>query len=291
MTRRARSGAKISAVVSDVDGTLVTDDKTLTPASRAAVAELSAAGIAFTVVSSRPPRGLRDLVATLGITAPVAGFNGGVIAEPNSTVLAAHPLSPDTARRSVAMLDEKGVDAWVFAGEDWLLRRADDAYVGLEKHTVGFEPKVVADFGPSLDRAAKIVGVSADFEHLARCEAEIRPILADEATVARSQPYYLDITHPLANKGVALTRIAALLRVPLTEIAVVGDGANDVAMFERAGFSIAMGNAGPDVRQAADCVTASNGEDGFAAAVEHFVLGAARSAGTPMTTAQAGDRI
>ena len=281
---------KISAVVSDVDGTLVTDDKTLTARSRAAVAELHAAGVAFTVVSSRPPRGLRDLVRTLRITAPMAGFNGGVIAGPDLSVLAAHPLAPDVARRTVALLDERNVEVWVFAGEDWLLRRADETHVGLEKRTVRFEPRVVADFEPFLDSAAKIVGVSADFEHLARCEREIRPALANEATVARSQPYYLDITHPFANKGCALTRIAALLCVPLAEIAVVGDGANDVAMFERAGLSIAMGNASADVRQAADCVTASNGKDGFAVAVERFVLGGPRSGATPATTTQATGR-
>lgn len=93
----------------------------------------------------------------------------------------------------------------------------------------------------------------------------------------RSQPYYLDITHPLANKGFALSEIARLLGVPLAEIAVIGDGGNDVAMFERSGLSIAMGNASPQVQRAADFVTDSNSEDGFAKAIERFILGGARS--------------
>ena len=97
------------------------------------------------------------------------------------------------------------------------------------------------------------------------------------ASVARSQPYYLDITHPLANKGAALSEIAKLLAVPLAEIAVVGDGSNDVAMFERSGLSIAMGNASPEVQRAADFVTDSNREEGFANAVERFILGGGRS--------------
>ena len=78
----------------------------------------------------------------------------------------------------------------------------------------------------------------------------MRAVLADQASVARSQPYYLDITHPLANKGVALSELAKLLALPLAEIAVIGDGGNDIAMFERSGLSIAMGNAGPEVRRA-----------------------------------------
>ena len=80
----------------------------------------------------------------------------------------------------------------------------------------------------------------------------------------------LDITHPLANKGAALSEIAELLALPLAEIAVIGDGGNDVAMFERSGLSIAMGNGNPEVQQAADLVTDSNREEGFATALETF---------------------
>jgi hydroxymethylpyrimidine pyrophosphatase-like HAD family hydrolase len=136
---------------------------------------------------------------------------------------------------------------------------------------------VVEDFGSALDVAAKIVGVSADFELLARCERDVRTALAGQASVVRSQPYYLDITHPLANKGVALSALATLLAVPPTEIAVVGDGGNDVAMFERSGLSIAMGNASPQVQGAADFVTDTNREEGFANAIERFILGGDRS--------------
>jgi hydroxymethylpyrimidine pyrophosphatase-like HAD family hydrolase len=117
------------------------------------------------------------------------------------------------------------------------------------------------------------VGVSRDFGLLARCESDVRTALADSAFVARSQPYYLDVTHPLANKGTALTDVAKLLGVPLAEIAVIGDGGNDIAMFERSGLSIAMGNASPEVQHAADLVTDSNEEEGFANAIERFILG------------------
>lgn len=272
----ARSGAKISAVISDVDGTLVTDDKSLTTRTEAAVAALRAAGIAFAIVSSRPPRGLRNLVTALGIVTPMVCFNGGVIVEPDLSVLAAHLIAADIARRAVEMLEEQGVDVWAFAGDDWLLRRVGVPYVALERHTVGFEPKLVENFQPFFGSIAKIVGVSTDFGHLARCERKIRATLSNEATVVRSQPYYLDITHPLANKGAALARVAELIDVPLAEIAVVGDGANDVAMFERAALSIAMGNAAPDVRQAANFVTSRNDDDGFASAVDRFILTGAR---------------
>ena len=278
MTASNRSPtAKISAVVSDVDGTLVTDDKILTARAKAAVAELHTCGIIFAIISSRPPGGLGMLLRPLEIMTPVCGFNGGVIATPDLAVITEHLLSPEVARRVVDKLDAHGVQVWVFSGQNWLVRDSDGPYIGFEARTVGFQPTLVDNFGKSLDAAAKIVGVSKKFEILAQCERDARAALADQATVARSQSYYLDITHPLANKGVALSELAKLLAVPLAEIAVIGDGGNDVAMFERSGLSIAMGNASSDVRHAADFVTDSNRDDGFANAVERFILGDARS--------------
>ena len=264
---------KISAVVSDVDGTLVTDDKLLTAQACSAVAELHANGIIFGVISARPPRGLLMLVGPLGITTPLIGFNGGVLADPDLTIITERLLSPEVARRAVELLTAYGAQVWVFSGQDWLLRHAGDPYASLEQRTVGFQPTIVDDFGPALDVAAKIVGVSRDFALLARCERDVAALLAGQASVVRSQAYYLDITHPLANKGAALSQLAKLLAIPLAEIAVIGDGGNDVAMFERSGLSIAMGNAKPAVRQAADFVTNSNGDDGFANAIERVILG------------------
>ena len=274
MTTSARIPAtKISAVVSDVDGTLVTDEKVLTERTRSAVAKLQASGIIFGVISARPPRGLLMLLGPLQITTPVIGFNGGVLTDPDTTILSEQLLSPEIARRAVDLLDAHHAHVWVFSGRDWLLRDADQPYVELEQRTVGFEPTIVEEFGSRLDTAAKIVGVSKDFALLARCEHDAAAALAGRASVVRSQAYYLDITHPLANKGAALSEFARLLAIPLAEIAVIGDGGNDVAMFERSGLSIAMGNATPAVRQAADFVTDSNGDDGFAKAIEKIILG------------------
>jgi Cof subfamily protein (haloacid dehalogenase superfamily) len=289
MSRARGLPFKCSAVVSDVDGTLVTDDKSLTAPARAAVAELRARGIIFSIISSRPPRGLCMLLEPLGITTPVGGFNGGVIATPDFTVVTEHLLSAQVARRAVDTLSAGGIQVWVFSGQDWLVRDRDGPYVPLEERTVGFGPTIVEDFSAALDAAAKIVGVSPNFDVLEQCERNVRAALGDSAFVARSQPYYLDITHPLANKGAALSEIAKLLGVPLAEIAVIGDGRNDVAMFERSGLSIAMGNASPEVQQAAALVTDNNRENGFAKAIEWFILGNDRSSG-PVRLARAGDR-
>jgi Cof subfamily protein (haloacid dehalogenase superfamily) len=285
MIRIRRSpAAKISALISDVDGTLVTDEKVLTDRTRAAVAGLRANGIAFAIISSRPPRGLRMLLEPLGITTPVAGFNGGVVATPELSVIEQHLLAPEVARRAVDVIAAHSAQVWVFSGRDWLVRDPHGPYIDPEVRTVQFEPTVVEDFGRALDSANKIVGVSGDFALLARCEDATCALLADRATVARSQPYYLDITHKLANKGTAVLALSKLLAIPAAEIAVIGDGGNDVAMFERGGLSIAMGNAPPEVRQAADLVAESNREEGFAAAVERFILAGDRPTGSRTAT-------
>jgi hypothetical protein len=271
MPARSPPPAKIAALISDVDGTLVTSDKVLTERARAAVAALRARGIAFTIISSRPPRGMRMVFEPLAIAAPIAAFNGGVIATPQLSVIEQHLLEPAVARRAVEFLSARVPEIWVFSGDDWLLR-ARGPYTPREERTVGFGPVVVESFGPALDTVGKIVAASNDFDLLKRCEAELAALLGAAATVTRSQAYYLDITHPLANKGAGVLALSKLLGIPMAEIAVIGDGANDVAMFEHAALCIAMGNGVPELRERAHFVTDTNQQDGFAKAVERYLL-------------------
>jgi Cof subfamily protein (haloacid dehalogenase superfamily) len=263
---------KISALISDVDGTILTPDKSLTECSRKAVAALHARGIGFTVISSRPPRGMRMLVEPLAIGAPLAGFNGGAFTAPDLSPIEGHLLAPDTAHRAHDLLRTRGIDVWVFSGLDWLLSSADNRYVAKEIRAVHFEPTIVRTLESALGSAYKVVGVSEDHALLARCEQELQAALGEHASASRSQPYYLDVTHPMANKGVAVARLAALMGVPLAEIAVIGDGLNDVGMFAQGGLSIAMGNAPPEVQRKARFVTAPNDCEGFAKAVHKYIL-------------------
>jgi Cof subfamily protein (haloacid dehalogenase superfamily) len=172
-----------------------------------------------------------------------------------------HLISQEVARRTLDLFQAREVQTWVFSDQDWLVRSRDAPLVAHEEHTVGFAPKVVTDLAPFIGRAAKIVGVSQDHELLARCEKELSAALTEQATVVRSQAYYLDITHPLANKGDGLSALADVSEMSADEIAVIGDGRNDIAMFIRSGFSVAMGNASPEVKANATCVTASNEQE------------------------------
>jgi Cof subfamily protein (haloacid dehalogenase superfamily) len=267
---------KVSLVVADVDGTLLTEDKVLTPRARDAVRAMQAAGIAFAITSGRPPRGMAMLVEPLALTTPIAGFNGGIFVKPDMAVMEEHVLPAAVARRAVDLILRHGMDAWLYSGQTWLVRDAKAPHVSREQWTVKFAPTVVADFGPALERAAKIVGVSDDHALVERCEKDAHDALGSAASAARSQPYYLDVTHPAANKGTVIATLSRLLRVPGEEIATIGDMPNDVLMFSRSGVSIAMGNASAEVQAQADFVTDSYHDEGFAKAMERFVLRAAR---------------
>jgi hypothetical protein len=276
MTRRRLLPETIVAVISDVDGTLVRSDKSVSPRSIEAVRTLRSAGVKFSIVSSRPPRGLKVLISQLDIAMPVAGFNGGVIASPDLSVITRHLIPADVARHAVQAIEASGANAWVFAGKDWFIRDRDGPRVALEQRTVGFRPTVVRDFTAVIGAAAKIVAVSDDFARLTRLQDEVREALSDRANIVRSQAYYLDFTHLLANKGAALTELTRLMAAPATATAAIGDGENDVDMFAQAGLSIAMGNADAKVKAAADFVTGGNDDDGWASAIEWFIVGGKR---------------
>jgi hypothetical protein len=267
---------KISLVLADVDGTLVTEEKILTERARDAVNALRHASILFAITSGRPPLGMAMLFDMLDIETPIAGFNGGLFVDRHLTILEQKTVPPDVARQAIDLMRARGLDAWVYSGNDWLITKAVAPHVAREAWTVKFEPKVVSDIREHLQQVAKIVGVSDDLDKVRRCEAEAQAAFGQRATANRSQPYYLDVTNKDANKGAVVDYLARHVGVPTDEIATIGDQPNDVLMFKRSGFSIAMGNASAEVKAQAAAVTASYNDEGFAKAMEDFILVSAR---------------
>ena len=263
----------IRLFLADVDGALVTKNKVLTEAAKAAVRDLDQAGIAFAITSGRPPRGMSMLIEPLALKGAIAGFNGGVFVNPDLSVIESHTLDPATAKQAVKLILDRGLDVWVYTEEEWLIRDQAAPHVARETWTVKFDAKVVASFTDAhLARAVKIVGISDDLDLVAACEKVAQNTLGEKASAARSQPYYLDVTHPQANKGEVVTTLCRLLNVSPEQVATIGDMPNDVLMFRKSGFSIAMGNASDDVKAQASAVTDSNENEGFAKAVREFVL-------------------
>ena len=268
-----RSPSKVALVLADVDGTLLTTEKVLTARAVEAVRALAVAGIGFAITSGRPPRGMAMLIAPLDLRTPIAGFNGGVFVHPHLSVIESHTLEPAIAKRTVDLMLDQGLDAWVYTADEWLIRRRDAPHLAREAWTVKFDAKVVPLFTDEhLAHAVKIVGISDDLKLVAACEILAQKKLGKMASAARSQPYYLDVTHPQANKGAVVGTLSKLLNIPPAQIATMGDMPNDVLMFRESGFSIAMGNASDEVKAQASAVTDSNENEGFAKAVRKFIL-------------------
>lgn len=263
---------RVQLVIADVDGTLVTQEKVLTDRARKAVGTILAAGIAFTITSGRPPLGMKMLIEPLGLKDPIAAFNGGVIVRPDLSVLQQRLLPQAAAQSACEIIAQHGLDVWLYTDTDWFVRKRQAPHVDREEWTVKFPPKVATSYDGLLARTAKLVGVSDDYAAVARCEQDVQKQCGTQVSAARSQPYYLDVTHPQANKGEVVTALSQMLKISPEKIATIGDMPNDVLMFRRSGVSIAMGNAADDVKKAAKFVTASNQEEGFAQAMEQFIL-------------------
>src|SRR5262249_8153794 len=152
-------------------------DKQLTPGAIAAAQALRAAGVPFTIVSARPPRGMAAIVNALGLTLPFAAFNGGSLVRPDLTLIDARRLGAATSAAALAILERHGIEAFVFADDAWLVRDPHGALTDRERRTVGFEPTAVADFAPFAGRIDKLVAASEDAGRLDEVEVELRAAL------------------------------------------------------------------------------------------------------------------
>ena len=266
----------IELLISDIDGTLIRRDKSVSDVTVKAVQRLREAGMKFTLISARPVSGMLPIVRRLGIEGCIGAYNGGTIARADGTVISAERLSLGVAKRAQTLIGQPGITLWAFADGLWHATDTANPHTDSERITADQEPTVVSDFSTILDRIDKMVAVSDEPDRLAALEQTTAEALGDDAAVARSQTYYLDITAPLANKGAGATALAKAFGVALANTAVIGDGQNDTRMFAVAGFSVAMGNGSDEVRGAADAVTASNADDGVAQAIDSLILPRAR---------------
>jgi Cof subfamily protein (haloacid dehalogenase superfamily) len=255
-----------------VDGTLVTPDKELTVETIDAVRQLNEAGILFAVTSGRPPKGLRMLIEPLSLTTPLGGFNGGLMTDEKLDILQELIVDDAVVAPIIELLDTHGLSVWVYQGTDWFVLDLDGPHVAHESDVCQFEPTQLESFEGVRGDIVKIVGVSDDPAIMASAAAELNGRFAADVSATSSQTYYLDVTHHDANKGKVVEFLATQYGLERDEIATIGDMANDVLMFEKSGLSIAMGNASDDVKGKASFATESNHDNGFALAMEKYIL-------------------
>jgi Cof subfamily protein (haloacid dehalogenase superfamily) len=266
------STPEIRLVLSDVDGTLVTPEKDLTSKTIKAVERLKSEGILFTVTSGRPPRGLLMLIEPLNLMAPLGAFNGGVIVDHELETLQELTVRDEIVGPIIEIFFANGLSVWVYQGADWFVLDLRGPHVAHESEVCQFRPSLLESFDSIRGNIVKVVGVSDDPAVVAAVTAELDKSYAHEVSATSSQSFCIDVTHRDANKGSVVKYLANALSLDTQEIATIGDMSNDLLMFKVAGVSIAMGNATEDVKQQATHVSTGNDDEGFANAIDNFIL-------------------
>lgn len=277
MTEPTPAVLPIALVISDIDGTLITSNHEIAESTRRAAMRLYERGINLSLCSSRPPRSIRPLAEELALRSPFAAFNGALIVTADGEVKLRSTLQPAIIARLKAISDDFGIGLWLYDEEDWWVA-ARDAFVEREAHTSGFEPRIEG-YDERLKTEATKLTIVGKPELVAQAEGRVLTELASDVSASRSKPRFLDVTAYGIHKGSAVRRIASVFKVTPAQVAVIGDGPNDIEMFREAGLSIAMGQGVDEVIEAARFITSSNDNDGWARGIEKYVLGAVQTVG------------
>ena len=255
----------IKLIVSDLDGTLLREDKTLSPYTRRVLERCRARGALFFPATARPPRTLDGWIDGLAFDGAIC-HNGGVVLLGGET-LWERGIPPELAGRTALRLQEELPGARVSAEVGGTLYANFDA--GAFWPGVAYVP---TDFRAFPDRAAEklIVGLAPGREE---AEAtQIKALLPPSLRAQVSEGRAVTIQPADVEKGAALLDLCRRLGIPPGQSAAFGDDWNDLSLLRAAGVGVAVANALPEVRAAADQVCRSNQEDGPARWLEERML-------------------
>ena len=252
-------------IATDLDGTLLRSDGTVSPRTRDAIRAAEDAGLTVAFVTARPPRYIESLAQDAGVTGMAVCSNGAILYDIGShRVLHHERLAPELARELADAL-RAALPQIAFAVE--------------HGHRLAYEPQFPqfeGDYGAGVDH----VHAFCDDEltklllHHPDHDAEILAELARETVGERAQvihsggPKIIEIAAAGVSKATGLARLCDDLGIDSAQVIAFGDMPNDLPMLHFAGRAVAVANAHPDVLAAADEVTASNDEDGVAVRIE-----------------------
>jgi len=262
-------------VATDVDGTLLDPYERVPARAGAAIERLVAAGVGFVLVTGRPPRWIPPVVALLPVTRLAVCANGGVLYDAvEDRVLWARTFDPatlaDLAHAVAGALPTGGLAV------ERVGVRADDAdarFVAEPAYRHAWP-----DSDQHLTERSELVARPA-VKMLVRCPelssdamvAALAPVVGDAADLTFSHDGGLvELSPPGVTKATGLAEVAQRLGVTAADVVAFGDMPNDLEMLRWAGHGVAMGNAHPALKEVADEVTATNGEDGLALVLERW---------------------
>ena len=256
-------------IVLDLDGTLLTDDKIITPNTAQALAQAQARGHHVMFATGRPYRATEPYYKELGLTTPVVNFNGAFVHQPGNQ-------SWKTIHETLALSVVKEVMEAMqeFPWNNIVAEVMDDVYVhyhdekvlgnfkmGTPKITTGEIQKFLQDDPTSLLIQADEVDVNAICEHLGHVHAEV----VGHRVWDSPWGHVIEVFRKGLSKAAGLDHVAKSMAIPQNRIIAFGDENNDLEMIEYAGVGVAMANGIDELKSIADIITPfSNNEDGIA---------------------------
>lgn len=272
------SGTTIRLIIADLDGTIMERPKVITDRTKRAVAAVRKVGAEVVLASARPPRSIRYYHRELRLTTPVIAYNGALLWDLLTGIpLAQISLTPQLAGEMVQLGRELGTEINIEANDEWFADRISERLsADLREYTTLGEPQVgkVDEILASDTPLGKVVLDIRDLDEKKRKEARNTLIrhFEGQSHITETVPGLLDMISADASKAVMAQRLARSLNVTADQVLGIGDHENDVPLLRWAGVGVAMGNAIPAAKEAADVVTSSNQRDGVAEALERWVL-------------------
>jgi Cof subfamily protein (haloacid dehalogenase superfamily) len=262
-------------VALDIDGTLYNSDKAISPRTRQALIDLQQRGVIVALASGRPVSGIEPIAEALDLEKHhglIVAYNGGRVIDATSrTVLYEQTLPLDLSKRLLRHLAALPVTPIVDDGRDIVTDNPDGFHIRFECAMVNLGLRVVGNLAEDLDFEPVKILIAAPAEVLGPTIPAIEAPFAGELGFVLSTPYYLEALLPEVSKADGLKVVCDRLGIAPSEVMAFGDAPNDLTMIEFAGLGVAMGNACPELKAAANTVTLTNDDDGIAHMLaQHF---------------------
>ncbi len=273
MVNQLMTSNGIALVALDLDGTLLRSDGSISDATVQAVKQTIRRGVRVVLASARPPRAVRQIYETLGLEGPQINYNGALIHDATQRQHTHHqPITAGLGAELVGLA--RRVDPDVAVSIELL----DKWYTDFVDHSLpietskSFEPDYLGPLDDVLQQAITKLMFLAPSDRLTAVHQAVAQNFAGRITIAISDPHLIQVLDHGVDKSNALQMIASAQGIAPQQVMAIGDAPNDVGMLRWAGVGVAVANAWPQTRDAADVIVASNDDDGVAQALQQYIL-------------------
>jgi hydroxymethylpyrimidine pyrophosphatase-like HAD family hydrolase len=266
----------IRAIATDLDGTLLRSDKSVSPRTRDAVHAAEDAGLLVVIATGRPPRWIPPIVEELGERGLVVCANGASIYDPERHELIEQiTMSPELLHELVDDLEAAFPEAifgveqgFEFAIDEIIPPRGDELKWGGD----AIRQIRVGPIRTFFDQPAVKLTLRLPYPAPDGSAARAQSVVGERATVTHStSEAFLEVSHRTVHKGLMVERVLERSGIAAAEVVAFGDMPNDIELIRWAGHGVAVGNADQRLKDAADEVTATNDEDGVAIVIERVL--------------------